>query len=606
VARSKREAGPSRTADGGDAAYGWTLLLAVALLALAVRLVHAWQISQAPFADLRLGDARAYHQWALAILGGDWMGREAFYQAPLYPYFLAVVHGLVGDGTAMVRFVQAVVGSASCVLLAAAGMTMFGRAGVVAGVLLAIYPPAIFFDGLFDKSSLVGFFSTLLLFFLAGPRVRYRAALTGLTLGLLTLTRENALLLAAPVLAWFLIGERAPRAAALFVAGCLVALLPVGVRNYAVGGQFLLTTSQFGPNFYIGNHPGAQGVYEGLVAGHSDAATERDDAARLAEEALGRTLTPAEVSGYWRARAFDFIRSRPLEWLAQLVRKLALTYNAAEIADTEAQEVHAEWSWVLRALAPFGFGVVAVLAACGAVVGAAAARRWWFVHAIVLTYTASVVIFYVFARYRYPLVPALLLLGAGGVAAWREASTRMRGWALGAALLVGMAVYTPLYDTTSDRLTHYVNVGNVLLEEPGRWDQAEHFYNRAIAEAPRLAAAHVGLGTLMALRNRHAEAVRHFQTALDGWPDNTDLRLNLAAALGEAGDDPASLAQFDAVALLRPRDPTPHLLAGQLLIDRHRLEEARTRYQRALELDPDSAAARSGLDRANQRLDGAR
>ena len=67
-----------------------TLLLAIALLALVVRLIYIWQISHAPFFHLRLGDAAEYHQWALRIVGGDWRGEGVFYQAPLYPYFLAV------------------------------------------------------------------------------------------------------------------------------------------------------------------------------------------------------------------------------------------------------------------------------------------------------------------------------------------------------------------------------------------------------------------------------------------------------------------------------------------------------------------------------------
>ena len=51
--------------------------------------------------------------------------------------------------------------------------------------------------------------------------------------------------------------------------------MPVGLRNKAVGGEFHLTTSQLGPNFYIGNHAGAIGTYEALVVGHGSAADER-------------------------------------------------------------------------------------------------------------------------------------------------------------------------------------------------------------------------------------------------------------------------------------------------------------------------------------------
>ena len=52
------------------------------------------------------------------------------------------------------RVLQCALGAASCVLLAIAGSQFFSRpAGRAAGALLAIYPPAIFFDGLIHKSS---------------------------------------------------------------------------------------------------------------------------------------------------------------------------------------------------------------------------------------------------------------------------------------------------------------------------------------------------------------------------------------------------------------------------------------------------------------------
>src|SRR5438067_7454970 len=50
---------------------------------------------------------------------------------------------------------QAIIGSASCVLLASAGRRFFSdRVGVACGLMLAIYAPAIFFDGLVQKSTL--------------------------------------------------------------------------------------------------------------------------------------------------------------------------------------------------------------------------------------------------------------------------------------------------------------------------------------------------------------------------------------------------------------------------------------------------------------------
>src|SRR5439155_24355964 len=131
--------------------------------------------------------------------------------------------------------------------------------------------------------------------------------------------------------------------------GVAVVLLPVALRNASVpNGGFFVTTSQFGPNFYIGNHRGADGSYSPLRFGRGAPEYERQDATELAEHAMGRRLSPADVSTYWTGRAFDFIAGQPGAWLKLMARNVALVWNAAEAVDTESQSTHAEASVVLR------------------------------------------------------------------------------------------------------------------------------------------------------------------------------------------------------------------------------------------------------------------
>src|SRR5205809_4585456 len=136
--------------------------LVVFAVAFTLRIIHIWQMRNAPFFTLLMGDARGYDEWAQRIAGGDWIGRDVFYQAPLYPYFLASIYWIAGRSPALIRIAQAVIGSASCVLLAAAARRLFSaRAGLLAGLMPAVYAPAIFFDGLLPKSALGLFFLCL-------------------------------------------------------------------------------------------------------------------------------------------------------------------------------------------------------------------------------------------------------------------------------------------------------------------------------------------------------------------------------------------------------------------------------------------------------------
>jgi tetratricopeptide (TPR) repeat protein len=231
---------------GGAAPAPFGARLAVVfLLGLLVRLVYLWELREADVSYVLVGDAHVYHAWARRIAGGAWLGDAVFYQAPLYPYFLALLYTLAGPSLLVVRFVQAILGAAACAWLALGGRAFFGeRVGLIAGTLLAGYAPAVFFDGLIQKSVLDLFLLTALLAVLGRGRRRRPVALpggwplaAGLLLGLLVLTRENALVL-IPVVAGWLLGafpaatlRRRLGALAGFGLGAAVVLGPVVARN---------------------------------------------------------------------------------------------------------------------------------------------------------------------------------------------------------------------------------------------------------------------------------------------------------------------------------------------------------------------------------------
>jgi tetratricopeptide (TPR) repeat protein len=582
----------------------WRVLLAVWLVAFGVRCLYLWQISHAPFFGLRIGDADVYDQWARRIAGGDWLGHDVFYQAPLYPYFLAAVYRTLGESAIAVRLTQACIGATSCALVAAAGMSLFSRWGALAGLALAFYPTAIFLDGLLEKSSLVMCFTAALLALLARPpeRMTPRHWLgAGVILGLLALTRENALLLALPILLWIRAAAPASslKAATLFLAGCAIVLLPVGLRNLAVSGELHLTTSQFGPNFYIGNHAGATGSYDALVVGHGNAADEREDATRLAEQASGHRLSPKEVSTFWTKQALAYIRSQPRAWLGLMARKLALTFNAAYISDTESLDVYAEWSWLLRLLRWFDFGVVLALGTLGVALTRRSWRRLWVFYGVGATYALSVALFYVFERYRFPIVPILLLFAAGGLAEARRMleQPRRRSLAPAAAAAIGALAlaHLPLENAHASRATHYAAVATTLARDPARIDSAMEFYKRALTEAPQFPEAQFGIGTLLARMGRTAEAIPYYRQALALWPEHAEARYDLGLALAATGHHEEAAEQYREALRIRPDDVEAHIAFGKVLLAQQRPGVAAQHYEAALARQPDNVTALVGL-----------
>ena len=598
--RAPAGARPGLAAGGSGAAdFGWHHLLAVFAFAFAVRLVHVWQLRPAPFFGLTMGDAQSYHAWALQILAGDWLGREVFYQAPLYPYFLGAVYALFGPDLLALRVVQSVLGAASCVLLAVAAGRFFSRpAGIAAGVMLAVYAPAIFFDGLVQKASPGLFLLCAVLALLA--RLATRPAPVrewlwpGLALGALLLTREHALVFVAVVLGWLAVSARRRRdglaRAGALVLGLALVILPVAARNAAVGGGFVLTTAQFGPNFYIGNNPAADGTYRPLVFGRGDPRFERQDATRVAERELGAALSPAEVSRYWAGEALEYVRADPVDWLLLTGRKAVLAFNASEVADTEDQLSHADWSAPLRIAGYFGhFGVLAPLAAAGLCLTWRRRRELLLLYCMLGGYAASVVLFAVMARYRFPLVPLLIpFAAAAAVEIPRLAAQgwdRRVGWAGAAAAGALVFCNWPVLSMEDMRAVTALNVGTEL-QARGRVDEAAAEYRRVLARDPDDALAHSNLGTALAALGRPAEAVEHYERALALAPEDADSHSNLGNALVALDRIDAAVESYRRALAIDPGSVEAHAALGMALHAAGRSEEAVGHLRRARDLGP--------------------
>jgi tetratricopeptide (TPR) repeat protein len=636
-------------------------------VALGVRLLHVWQIRRAPFFDVLIGDARGYDAWARRIAGGDWIGHDVFYQAPLYPYFLGLVYAAAGRSLLLVRVIQALVGACSCVLLAIAGRRFFSpRVGIAAGAALALYAPAIFFDGVLQKSVLDLFFLTLTLA-LAGaivdePPRDWRWMALGAALGALSLTRENALVFVVIFGLWAIrpaataVRARAATVAvasgsrriALFVVGLAVVLLPVAVRNYAVGGGFYLTTSQFGPNLYQGNHPHADGSFAPLRFGRGAPEFERQDAKELAEHAVQRPLTPGEVSSFWTDRALDFITAHPIDWLALEWRKLLLLVNATETLDTESQESYAEWSWPLRALGRVGhFGVLFPLAVLGAVLAWPLRQRVAILYAMTMAYAASVLVFYVFARYRLPLVPLLMLFAAvvseirltpvpasdvaGAASVVLGSGVRRIGLVAAAVVTAAVGSNWPMLSKplmraitetnlgaalqedgrTADAIAHYhraidiqpdyapaFNNLGVALRASGSVDAAIDAYQHALSIAGDYPDAHYNLANALLEKHRPTEAAAHFDIALQSIPDSAGIRNNLGVALLAAGKPEDAIGAFRAAVAADPQSAAAHRNLGDALVSAGQAAEGIAELRRATAVEPGDAAAHYDLGSA--------
>ncbi len=602
--RDAREAArsDSRTTGGSQAVRLFTVVF---LLALAVRLPYLIAFARTPFLEHPLLDPRLYDLWAQQIAAGKWLGEEVFYANPLYPYYLGALYATIGRHLASVLVLQHLLGSVAAGLLAVVGARLFDRrTGIVAGLGAALYAPFVFHEGSLMIESLAPFLGVLALFLIvrAGEKRSLPAWLVaGIANGLFVLARPNLTPLAGA--AWAFAREhgsprrRAARAAVL-LAGTLIAILPVTARNYAVSGRFVLITAHAGEAFYVGNHAGADGYGTQPDWVDSGPATEHESYRRRAGALLGREVTLAESSTYWRRQALEFARTQPLAYARLLARKTYLFFHAYEKGDNASYYFMREEVPYLR-LVPISFGIIVPLAALGLWVTRREWARMGIVPLFAGTYALAVVLYFVLARYRLAGVPPLILLAAAG-AVWLWDALRARRYARGAAALGAVLLLAAATNVSTavvvkeDPATTYNNYG-LVLEEAGLFAEAAEQYAAAIALVPGRALYRYNLARLERQRGRPGEARALLETAVRLEPEFADAHAELGFIAEAEGRRADALGEYMLAVKLDPSLVGPALNAAVLLEESGSGAEAEVMYRQALAANPDGYRENLGL-----------
>ena len=301
----------------------------VFVLSLAIRVAYIFQIETSPLFAHPPVDGLTYVEHAQDLASGNWLGqgREAFWQPPLYPYVLGLLYALSPDlFFYAVRFLQALCGALLCVLTWSLGRQLFNTAvGAAAACAAALYGPLIFFDGEILPATLGTFLNmaglTLLLRALRRPSF-LRFAGAGLVFGLAVLTVATVLsfaLGAAIYVCYAIRKQNRPlleqlRLPSTFLLGLLLAIAPVTLRNYAIGGDAVLISANAGINFYLGNNPDYQRTvnirpgwewYELLNRAKVEAQAER----------------LVQQSDFYLDKAREYIVAQPVDYLVLLAQK---------------------------------------------------------------------------------------------------------------------------------------------------------------------------------------------------------------------------------------------------------------------------------------------
>jgi Flp pilus assembly protein TadD len=425
--------------------------------------------------------------------------------------------------------------------------------------------------------------------------------------------RENFLLVVAAftiAIAW---RERRSRwsgpAPAALLGGCILAILPSTVHNFAASGELLPLTSQAGQNFYIGNYSGnPHGGYLVPSFVRRNPRFEESDFAKEAIRRAGWDLKPGEVSRFWFKEGICEIQDHPAQFVRGFATKLGLLLNDFEIPDDEDLRFFRRYAPVLR-WPLLTFAPVAILGLVGFFYHAMRRTLPYEIAIFVVVYALSVALFFVFARYRLPLVAPLAVLAADRLIAlvrfargrrWRELALHGAAGAAAAVL-----VLRPIDEGTTFANSH-LSVG-IAHELHGQPEQALLEYHRGLVLEPDHPKLLRRAARLVATQDASSEeAVRLLQRALDADPSNTELAFRLGTAYAARNESEAAMKMFESISARGVEPPGLHANLAILYERMGRDEDAAREAQRALDESPEDAEMQAMLARISARSAGAK
>ena len=165
-------------------------------------------------------------------------------------------------------------------------------------------------------------------------------------------------------------------------------------------------------------------------------------------------------------------------------------------------------------------------------------------------------------------------------------------------------LYTETLARNPNSWISHNNLGNFLLDKPGRLNEAVGHFKAALQLKPDSGEPHNNLGSAYSRQGRLRDAIAEFQTALKFRPSFPQALSNLGSALSKMpGRNNEAIERLQEAIRLKPDFADAHNNLGNALSGvPGRLPEAIEEYETALRLDPDFADAHGDLGVALEQL----
>jgi 4-amino-4-deoxy-L-arabinose transferase-like glycosyltransferase len=484
------------------------------LILLGARIVFLVDGQNGQFFHDLVMDERVHWDWAATILEHGTLD-GAFFRAPLYSYLLAGFRVVFLDSIFLSRLVTSLAGILIAILVFKLTRELTGSRvwAWAAALIYGLGTEILFFDTRLLSDQLAALLMLLALYAVAKDR---SPLLIGGLIGAASLARPLALILLPLWFGWVALSKPNLRSlsknTALVLGSFLLVVSPVTVINYLKSNDFVLIAWNGGVNFFIGNNPRS----DGMTAVHWDFRKDwwgsYHDFITHAERDLGRDLKPSEVSSYWYSQGVEFITEDTGAALILTLRKARLYFTGVEISNNIAITPYIEDATPLFSHLPNPIRLFMLFyASCVVAVVTARSRSTLLLLSVyALVYAAVNIAFFITSRYRLPVIPVLVVIGAHAL--WQISGDLRRRW----PHLLALALYTSLvfsFNIPPSYPAYHVAVANTHLQR-GELDAAEQSFNKVFEYARHYPQVYEGLAMVAEGRGEPAAAIPLYEQEL--------------------------------------------------------------------------------------------
>jgi tetratricopeptide (TPR) repeat protein len=594
----------------------WSLVFIIPII---LRIILFFSTREDLFLWIRAaGDEAEHHKWALQIASGNLLRESAFFTTPLYAYFLAAIYYFINDDLLTVRCANLILFCLTICFISLSSKRLFKFPfSLIPPFFMGISFPPLFYESFAEKTSLVLFLSTFSFYSLIRAMKTFSKKfmiLSGISCGLTLLAHATLLPLILCVILSILILKRHSLKTTivpiiLFSASCLIGVLPATLHNYITSDDFVLIAWNGGQSFHTANHlHNKSGLYHPpSFITKPELTYEELDYKKEAEKRNMRSMKPSELSRYWFRQGWKDILTDPSLALNRYLKRLLWSFHNVELADTRHPDFYNNRFYSFYEYLP-GLGVISALGILG-IYFSKTMPEFLFMRLFVISFPLFMASFFIYGRYRLPIIIPLLLLGTVTIECLYTRLLKKQFFLPAAQLCIiffmGMLFYGNVkehietYDETREIKNASAGYGieALRLEKIGKLDEALKLYRNILEINPSISETYYNMALVLLKQGKRQEALKKFIEATEVNPNLSDAYNNIGNIHAMNRDYEKAIKNYEKAIFSNPDNPSNYNNLGAMYMILGHKENAINNFKRAIELNPNYESPKKNLQK---------